>query len=467
MNIDRYIKLFPLFLLTLFSFKEIFSQDLTPEEIFQKVDDAIVVIHAYDFKGNLSIQGSGVVIDNNGLIATNFHVIAKCEKYEVLHNGKEIGSAELIALNFDKDILILKVSDNSLKAINLGNSNNLKVGQRVYAIGSPMGLENSISEGIISGLRNFDKNYSNFIQITASISPGSSGGAVLNSQGELIGISTSTIKGGQNLNFAIPINDVIEVSQNLIEGNENIKFINIYIKGFNAYDGDNYVEAVFNLSKCVNIMKKGRSRIGIQTEVQNDTLVIIDIEKKSPAEKQGLKIDDKIIEINDENVVGLSRQLSFEKFKGESGTKISLKIIRENNIIPISVVITKELIPFSFSNVYYFRAQAYYHLKKYYESISDLTILIEDNLENSELYYLRANNYYCLEKYHKAIEDYSKAIEYCSNNEKDKLILSQTYYWRGISKYHENNSSGACSDWEKSFSLGKIEAKDLIRDYCK
>jgi len=120
---------------------------------------------------------------------------------------------DIIGVDVDKDLLILKIKGKKFPAVKIGNSKSLNVGQRVYAIGSPMGLENSISEGIISGLRSYDELRRSFIQITASISPGSSGGAVVNDKGELIGISTLTFKQGQNLNFAIPIEDILKVKK--------------------------------------------------------------------------------------------------------------------------------------------------------------------------------------------------------------------------------------------------------------
>lgn len=192
-------------------FGRINGQSLSAEKIYQKVKDAVVVVFGYNSDDELISQGSGVVLNDKGYVVTNYHVLEGCERLEIMHDNDEIPYADIVGIDPDKDILIIKIYDKRFPSIKLGNVQSLKVGQRIYAIGNPMGFENTISEGIISGLRNFQESGINYIQITASISHGSSGGAVVNDKGELIGISTSTIEDGQNLNFAIPIDEVINI----------------------------------------------------------------------------------------------------------------------------------------------------------------------------------------------------------------------------------------------------------------
>lgn len=196
-----------------------FAQILSPEQIFEKVDNSIVVIIAYNNSKAIS-QGSGVVINDIGNIVTNYHVISGCNSIEVKHYNKTIKEVQVQGIDVQKDIAILKISDNTFSAINIANTSSLKTGQKVFAIGSPMGLENTISEGIISGLRYTDDLGRELIQISASISPGSSGGAVVNSNGELIGISTSSIKEGQNLNFAINAKYITNIITSNIDSKE-------------------------------------------------------------------------------------------------------------------------------------------------------------------------------------------------------------------------------------------------------
>lgn len=199
-----------LFLSVLFFFICFGSFAQSADLIYPKVNKSIVTIYTFDSENKPVAQGSGVILSQKGWIVTNYHVYNGAAKIIVKQKNRIISYSEIVAADENKDILILKILKNSLPIIPIGNSNNLKIGQKIYAIGTPLGMENSMSEGIISGLRSTTENSRNYIQISAAISPGSSGGAVVNEKGELIGITTSTFTKGQNLNFAIPINDVID-----------------------------------------------------------------------------------------------------------------------------------------------------------------------------------------------------------------------------------------------------------------
>lgn len=112
-------------------------------------------------------------------------------------------------LAFDKarDIAVIKAHGSNFKTLTLGNSNRVQVGEEVIAIGNPLSLESTVSNGIVSGIRTVQEEGGEFLQVTAPISPGSSGGPLFNMAGEVVGITTLYLKGGENLNFAIPIND--------------------------------------------------------------------------------------------------------------------------------------------------------------------------------------------------------------------------------------------------------------------
>ncbi|HRJ85717.1 MAG TPA: S1C family serine protease, partial [Ignavibacteria bacterium] len=180
-------------------------EELTPDKIFEKVNNSVVVVLAYDNLGNM-FQGSGVVINSDGLIVTNHHVCKDANRIEIKHYNKEIKNVSIYKYDEVKDILFLKTDDRTLTPIPYGSSSSLRTGQRIYAVGSPEGYENSISEGIVSGFRT-DENNVKLIQMTCPITDGSSGGAVLNSKGELIGLSVSGQHEGA-LYFAIPVNDI-------------------------------------------------------------------------------------------------------------------------------------------------------------------------------------------------------------------------------------------------------------------
>ena len=153
-------------------------------------------------------SGSGVILDSSGVIATNVHVLEDSTTVSIkLQSGDvyRFDSMTLIASDEVKDIAIIKIPGFELSAAKLGNSNSARLGQDVFAMGAPAGYEGTVSRGIISAIRDSGEGFK-LLQIDAAISPGSSGGALFNTDGELIGIVVGYIEDAQNLNFAIPIN---------------------------------------------------------------------------------------------------------------------------------------------------------------------------------------------------------------------------------------------------------------------
>ena len=195
----------------------------TPEQIFVQVSPSVVVVDIFDAKGKSIGQGSGVVTFNftgigGGLnltaigagseVITNCHVAQKGESLKVRQLGKTF-KATLQYADPDRDLCQLSVPDLQAPPVTLGTANKLRVGQRVYAIGAPKGLELTLSEGLISSLRPYEG--SQYIQTSAAISPGSSGGGLLDDQGRLVGITTFQFIEGQNLNFALPVDWIGEL----------------------------------------------------------------------------------------------------------------------------------------------------------------------------------------------------------------------------------------------------------------
>jgi hypothetical protein len=173
---------------------------LTPDKVFDMVKDSVVVVKTLDTQGKVRVLGSGVLLPS-GRIATNCHVIKGGFSYQV-SQGQQIAEASLYAEDDDKDICLLDAKDFHGKPAQLGAATTLKVGVKVYAIGAPEGLELSLSDGIVSQLRGGPPP---LIQTTAAISHGSSGGGLFDDEGRLVGLTTLYVKGGQNLNFAMPV----------------------------------------------------------------------------------------------------------------------------------------------------------------------------------------------------------------------------------------------------------------------
>jgi tetratricopeptide (TPR) repeat protein len=182
------------------------AQALTPAQVFDKVKDSIVVVKTLDAQGKVKGQGSGVLLPS-GQIATNCHVVEGGAYYQVCR-GKEGVRATLYAEDRDKDICLLDAKGLTGKSAQLGKAAGLKVGVPVYAVGAPQGLELSLSDGIVAQLRGGPPP---LIQTTAAISPGSSGGGLFDGEGRLVGLTTLYIEGGQNLNFAMPVEWISKV----------------------------------------------------------------------------------------------------------------------------------------------------------------------------------------------------------------------------------------------------------------
>jgi len=184
------------------------NADLTAEEIYAKCSPAVFYIETFDASGSELSSGSGFFIDDKGTAVTNYHVIE--DAYTAFIQTSDTGiTCEVLGVydyNKEEDWAILKIDyylGNS-KYLVVDNTTKVAGGQKVYAIGSPLGLQNTISEGIISNPARVDGK-TTYIQTNAAISPGSSGGALINKDGKVIGITSAAYTDGQNLNLALPI----------------------------------------------------------------------------------------------------------------------------------------------------------------------------------------------------------------------------------------------------------------------
>lgn len=165
---------------------------------------------AKDQSGKVLSQGSGFLIDTSGTIVTNHHVIAGASDVVAkFPNGTYTTVQGVLGIDEKADLAVLRVSAQGLPALKVGDSRTVRVGDRIVAIGSPLALEGTVSDGIVSAIRP-SGGYLIF-QITAPLSPGSSGGALLNMHGEVIGVTSFTISGGQSLNFACAIDRAIQL----------------------------------------------------------------------------------------------------------------------------------------------------------------------------------------------------------------------------------------------------------------
>jgi S1-C subfamily serine protease len=177
--------------------------------ISREANGSIVSIVMSDKDGHPIAQGSGFLISKDGRVVTNYHVIRNGRSALVkLPNGTFFTVDGVLASDKIRDVAVIEAHGSDFRTLTLGDSDRLQVGEEVVAIGNPLSLESTVSNGIVSAIRTVEDEGGKFVQITAPISPGSSGGPLFNMAGQVVGITTSHLVGGQNLNFAIPINDV-------------------------------------------------------------------------------------------------------------------------------------------------------------------------------------------------------------------------------------------------------------------
>ncbi|MEJ2115648.1 MAG: DegQ family serine endoprotease, partial [Gammaproteobacteria bacterium] len=254
--------------------------------------------------------GSGVIINaKNGYVITNAHVIDKAQDIVVTLEDGQHFDARVIGEDAGADIAVIQIEASDLKEITLGNSDVLRQGDFVVAIGNPFGLGQTVTSGIISALGRSGlgiESYEDFIQTDASINPGNSGGALVNLRGELIGINTAIYGpsgGNVGIGFAIPINMVKQITEQLIEHGE-VKRGRL---GFSAQDLTPALAEAFGISR-------------------NKGVVVARVEADSPADKAGIKVGDVIIEVNGREV------------QNSAQVRNEIGLLRIGNLVRISIL---------------------------------------------------------------------------------------------------------------------------------
>ncbi|MDA3833923.1 MAG: trypsin-like peptidase domain-containing protein [Spirochaetales bacterium] len=182
-------------------------QSKIASEVFKEVSPSVVVIRTYDTQGNDKMLGSGVTL-KDGVVVTNCHVLKDAATIQVDRHDIKY-PATLLQSDWDRDICSLSVNGLKGQAVTKGSTTHLQVGDKVYVVGAPQGLDLTLSDGLISSLHPVAGGQ--YLQITAPISPGSSGGGLFDAEGRLIGLPTFYLAGGQQLNFAVPVEWVNEL----------------------------------------------------------------------------------------------------------------------------------------------------------------------------------------------------------------------------------------------------------------
>jgi len=271
-------------------------------------------------------MGSGVIISEDGYILTNNHVIADADTIQVRMSEKKTYAAKIIGTDPKTDIALIKIDAKHLPTIKVGDSDQLRVGEWVLAIGSPLSenLEHTVTAGIVSakGRSNLGlADYEDFIQTDAAINPGNSGGALVNIDGELVGINAAIVSqsgGFQGIGFAVPINMAKQVMESLLKNGTVVRgYLGIYIQDVDE-----------NMAKAMDLPEPTGA-------------LVADLEKDGPGDKAGLKHGDVIIEMNGAKITS-STELRNTIASMAPDSKITLKVLRDGKEIELHAKLEKQ-----------------------------------------------------------------------------------------------------------------------------
>ena len=314
------------------------GSSLTTEQVADLVSPSVVVITTeqvvysqWSWYGQNQVEsgaGSGVIISSDGYILTCAHVVDGASTITVTIGDKDY-TATLVGEDTTSDIAVIKIDADGLTPATVGNSDSLKVGQSVMAVGNPLGeLGGTVTGGMISALNrsvtiqgSSSVNTMSLIQMDASVSPGNSGGGLFNMNGELVGIvnAKSSSSDAEGLGFAIPINDAIKVAQELLE--------NGYVTG-RPYLGITYL-AVTDAQTA--------SQLGVNAY----GVYVVEVVKGGPADKAGLQAGDRIVSV-DGTEIASKDDLGTLMQKHAAGDTLSITIARDGQMQTVNVTLSEK-----------------------------------------------------------------------------------------------------------------------------
>ena len=296
------------------------NNPLVADPLFQRFFGDAVSVPPKRLETNL---GSGIIVSADGLIITNYHVIFSADHIEVaLSDGRSL-HAELVGSDPESDLAVLKIGMENYPTIPIGDSKAVRIGDIVLAIGNPFGVGQTVTQGIVSatgrnrvGVNTFE----NFIQTDADINPGNSGGALINTRGELIGISSAIVSqdgGSQGVSFAIPADAALAIMREIIETGAVVRgWLGVEVRNLGA-----------ETAARLNLPRQGG-------------VLIERVVSASPAKLVGLRAGDAITHINGEGIVD-SREAVDVISSFEPGTRIDLTVVRQTEEIVFAVAVAE------------------------------------------------------------------------------------------------------------------------------
>lgn len=272
-------------------------------------------------------SGSGFIINSSGQIVTNAHVVDGADRVTVILKDGRTFDGKVLGEDPVTDVATIKINANNLPTLAVGNSDALQPGEAVIAIGNPLGLNNTVTSGIISatGRSSSDIGASDkrvdYIQTDAAINPGNSGGPLLNARGQVIAMNTAIIRGAQGLGFAIPINTVQRIAQELIaKGKVDHPYLGVQMVTLTPENKE-------------RIKKVAGDRLNLTAD---EGVLLVEIVPRSPASEAGLRVGDVIKSINSQPVTKIEEVQKLVE-KSKIGTKLPIEVERNGQIVQVGV----------------------------------------------------------------------------------------------------------------------------------
>ena len=417
------------------------DDDLNAEQVIDKYKPALISIwysekdfysySSYSYVDTMLLNGSGFIFNEEGLIGTNYHVVENIDSLIVKTSDGVFYNSELLLIDKENDFAILKIinPDNiKFPVIDLGNSDNVKAGQEVYAIGSPLGFEYTISSGIVAAVRenekvsfsdpvtyeNLEKEFEKVLQITAAISPGNSGGALFNSRGEVIGITTYTYIGYGNLNFAVAINSF----KNLIKLEETKAYLtdnNLKVTKEESQFATNYRQATDIKSQLLYDWSYSRQKDSMKTPdiyaIEQDS---INRSKFVKAEINYLKC----MELKPDTFIVYQDLLDMYVITDhfQKAEELYRDIIIKFNSDSLLNLLSSNL------------ASAYSSSKNYDKALQFYNKMLKEDDSQYFIYFQIANMYEEMKDYKKAISEYKKLLVFDPSYNEANIRLGKIYY---------------------------------------
>lgn len=272
-------------------------------------------------------SGSGFIINSSGQIVTNSHVVDGADRVTVTLKDGRTFDGKVLGEDPVTDVATIKIDANNLPTLSVGNSDALQPGETVIAIGNPLGLNNTVTAGIVSatGRSSSDIGASDkrvdYIQTDAAINPGNSGGPLLNTRGQVIAMNTAIIRGAQGLGFAIPINTVQKIAQELIAtGKVDHPYLGVQMVTLTPENKE-------------RIKKVAGDRLNLTAD---DGVLLVEIVPRSPASEAGLRVGDVIKSINSQPVTKIEQVQKLVE-NSKIGTKLPIEVERNGQIVQLGV----------------------------------------------------------------------------------------------------------------------------------